>query len=247
MEANVGDSIALLSSTAHEGMNAIEVRVRGTFSTITKAYDDVALRLPIETARTLLRVDGANTWVVLLKDSELTKQILSRVRQLVAGSAYQVLEWRELADFYKKTERLLLRQFSIVKLIIGIIITLIISNTMMMAVVERTGEIGTVMALGLRRLGVMQLFLAEGLLLGVVGATLGLLTGYGLAAIISYVGIPMPPPPGMADAYTAEIVITRRLAAESFGLAVLTTLLASIYPAWKAAKMQIVDALRTNR
>jgi putative ABC transport system permease protein len=247
LDAHVGDSIVLLASPVNGGMNAVEVRVRGVFSTITKAYDDAALRMPIAMARTLLRVDGAHTWVILLNKTELTRETAARVRQVIAGSTYQVLEWRELADFYNKTETLLVRQFGIVKTIIGIIIILSITNTMMMAVMERTGEIGTIMALGVRRRDVMTLFVTEGFVLGVVGAAMGLLVGYILATIISFVGIPMPPPPGMADAYTARILVTPQLAAESFILAVLTTLLASVYPAWKAAKMEIVDALRTNK
>lgn len=247
LDARVGDSIVLLASPARGGMNASEVRVRGVFSTVTKAYDDAALRMPIEMARKLLRIEGAHAWVVLLQDTDLTRPVAAQVREITAGSNYQVREWRELADFYNKTETLLVRQFGIVKAVIGMIIVLSITNTMMMAVMERTGEIGTIMALGTRRRDVLQLFLAEGLVIGMVGAALGLLTGYALAAIISFFGIPMPPPPGMADAYTARILVTVPLAAESFGLAAVTTLLASVYPAWKAADLVIVDALRTNR
>ncbi len=246
LDAQVGDSIVLLTTTAHSGTNAAEGQVLGVFSTITKEYDDVALRMPIEMARKLLRVEGSHAWIVLLKDTELTGSIAAKVRRFIAGSDYQVLEWREMADFYNKTETLLVKQFGIVKVIIGLIIILSISNTMMMAVLERTAEIGTIMALGIRRRGVLQLFLAEGLVIGIVGALLGLLLGLVLAAIISFVGIPMPPPPGMAEAYTARILVTAQLAAESFGLAALTTLLASVYPAWKAARMVVVDALRTN-
>lgn len=247
LDAHVGDSLVLLASTERGGMNAVELRVRGIFSTITKAYDDAALRLPIDVARTLLRVDGAHNWVVLLKNTDQTEKTSMRIRKIIAGTDYQVLEWRQLADFYNKTETLLIRQFGIVKAIIGIIIILSISNTMTMAVMERTGEIGTIMALGVRRRKVMQLFIAEGFILGVVGAGLGLLAGYALAGIISFVGIPMPPPPGMANAYTARILVTPALAGESFALAALTTLVASLYPAWKASQMAVVDALRTNR
>lgn len=244
LDAQVGDSIVLLTTTAHSGTNAAEGQVLGVFSTITKEYDDVALRMPIEMARKLLRVEGSHAWIVLLKDTELTGPTAIQVRRIIAGSDYQVLEWREMADFYNKTETLLVKQFGIVKVIIGLIIILSISNTMMMAVLERTAEIGTIMALGIRRRGVLQLFLAEGLVIGIVGAVLGLLLGLVLATIISFVGIPMPPPPGMAEAYTARILVTVPLATESFGLAALTTLLASIYPAWKAARMVVVDALR---
>lgn len=243
----VGDRIVLLSSPAQGGMNATEVTVRGIFSTITKAYDDVALRMPIELARKLVRVEGAHVWVMLLKDTAQTKARLAEVKDILGKRGLQAIEWRELADFYNKSETLLLKQFGTVKTIIAIIIVLSISNTMMMSVMERTGEIGTMMALGIRRKSVMQLFLTEGLLLGLVGAGLGLVVGCVLAYLISLVGIPMPPPPGMADSYTAHILVTGSLASQAFVLAVITTLLASIYPSWKASRMQIVDALRTNR
>ena len=67
------------------------------------------------------------------------------------------------------------------------------------------------------------------------------------AAIISQIGIPMPPPPGMARGYTAEIMVNAGLLFDAFLLAAGTTLLASLYPAWKASRMVIVDALRFNR
>ncbi len=81
--------------------------------------------------------------------------------------------------------------------IIGLIIILTISNTQTMSVLERTREIGTSLAIGQRRKYVMRMFLAEGVLIGLAGGVVGLALGCVLAAIISAVGIPMPPPPGM--------------------------------------------------
>jgi putative ABC transport system permease protein len=68
-----------------------------------------------------------------------------------------------------------------------------------------------------------------------------------LAQIISSIGIPMPPPPGKTHGYTGGILVTVPIAIEALVLAVATTLLASVYPAWRASRMQIVDALRHNR
>jgi putative ABC transport system permease protein len=76
---------------------------------------------------------------------------------------------------------------------------------------------------------------------------IGLLLGFVLASMISAVGIPMPPPPGMARGFTAEILVTGQLALDALVLALSTTLLASLYPAWKASRMDIVDALRHGR
>lgn len=242
----VGSSVVLLATMAGGGVNAIEVKVRGIFSTITKAYDDAALRIPIVTARKLMRVEGANVWVASLDDNDSTHEQALVFRDLLSSDHFQVLEWRELADFFNKTEALLTRQFAIVKMIIAVIILLSISNTMMMAVMERTCEIGTIMAVGMRRQAVMSLFVTEGLILGVLGILVGVLLGYILAALISYLGIPMPPAPGMAESYIARILLTWALVIESSAIVLLAVLVASIYPSWKASRMVIVDALRQS-
>jgi putative ABC transport system permease protein len=132
-------------------------------------------------------------------------------------------------------------------LVIGLLILLSISNTLTMAVMERTSEIGTMMALGLRRRKVLRLFLNEGVVLGMVGGILGVSVGWALALLISYVGIPMPPPPGMDVGFTAEIMVTRTLAFAALTMAVIATTLAAVYPAWKASRLEIVHALRHNR
>lgn len=157
------------------------------------------------------------------------------------------MTWQSLADFYNKTVTLFSRQVGVVEALIALIIILSISNTLSMTVIERTGEIGTVMAMGNRRASVLRQFVMEGLILGIIGGAIGLALGWTMALVISAIGIPMPPPPGMVRGYIGQILITPNLAANAFLLAVLTTLAASILPAWKASRMVIVDALRHQR
>ena len=149
--ARPGDQVVLLASTASGGMNAVELRVLGLFATYTKAFDDVALRLPIAAAEELLRVDGAHTWVVLLDKTENTPEMLRqfRARFPEASSRLAFRPWSEMADFYNKTVKLFSRQMGVVDLIIALIIVLSISNTLTKSVLERTGEIGTLMATGI--------------------------------------------------------------------------------------------------
>jgi putative ABC transport system permease protein len=128
-----------------------------------------------------------------------------------------------------------------------VLIVLTISNTQMMCVLERTTEIGTSLAIGLRGRVVMGTFIVEGALVGLLGGLLGVTLGYALAQLISAIGIPMPPPPGMARGYVGRILVSPWLATEAFLLALVATLLASIMPAWKASRMNIVDALRHNQ
>jgi putative ABC transport system permease protein len=118
---------------------------------------------------------------------------------------------------------------------------------MIMSVLERTWEIGTSMALGVRRRDIVALFLAEGCVLGLVGAVAGLVIGVALALLLSAIGIPMPPPPGMRHGFTGGVLMTAPVLASAFAIAIATALVASIYPAHKASRLPIVDALRHNR
>ncbi|MFT3759314.1 ABC transporter permease [Thauera sp.] len=247
LDASPGDRVVLLATTASGGVNAVELTVAGLFATITKAYDDTVLRAPIDVARKLMRVEGATSWVVLLNKTDDTDKAVSALREQLPATGYEVIPWTDLADFYNKTVELFSRQVGVVQLLIALIVILSISNTLSMTVVERTGEIGTSMALGVRRHEILKLFVTEGILLGIVSGVVGIMLGYLLAQVISAIGIPMPPPPGMARGYTGEISISAALALEAFMLAFFTTLLASLFPAWKASRMNIVDALRHQR
>lgn len=243
----IGQTVVLLVKTKSGGVNATEARVAGFFTTVNKAYDDAALRVPLPMAQELLRTKGAHTWVILLDKTDSTDSTLAALRSAITSPGLELVPWHALADFYKKTVALFSRQVSVVKVIIAIIIVLSISNTLMMSVMERTGEIGTAMALGVTRATILRRFLVEGAVLGVLGGVSGAAVGILLAHAISAVGIPMPPPPGMARGYLGQILVTWGLVFDAMTLAVLTTLAASLYPAWRASRMEIVDALRHNR
>lgn len=244
IEARPGDTVVLLATTAGGGINAVELQVAGTFATMTKAYDDTALRLPIDVARTLMRVQGATSWTVLLDQTADTDTAVRALRRKLPADQYEVTPWRDLADFYNKTVELFGTQVNAVRALIALIVVLSISNTLSMTVVERTGEIGTSMALGVKRHRILSLFIWEGAMLGFIGGVLGVALGLLLGAIVSAIGIPMPPPPGMTRGYVGEIDISAGLALDGFLLAFVTTLIASLIPARKASRMNIVDALR---
>ncbi|MBI1395604.1 MAG: FtsX-like permease family protein [Betaproteobacteria bacterium] len=247
--AKVGQNVVLLTNTKSRGIGAVEVRVAGIFSTVTKAYDDYALRLPLRTAQQLLKTDGVHMWLVLLHETSQTDSTLEKMREKVGDDSLQFVPWYDTAaaDLYNKTVELFSRQVFVVKVMIAIIIILSITNTMTTAVRERTAEIGTCMALGDTRRTVMRRFLAEGVVMGLAGCIVGVIAGLILARVITAIGIPMPPPPGMAQGYIAGILVTPRLVFDAVVLSVVTAFIAGLYPAWKASRLEIVDALRHAR
>ncbi|MBK8015827.1 MAG: ABC transporter permease [Betaproteobacteria bacterium] len=246
---DVGQTVVLLCSTGKSGINAVEVKIAGLFRSVSKAYDDFALRLPVKTAQRLLKVNGVHSWLVLLDDTDRTDRFTSKLAPKMKSTDLELVPWHETpaADFYSKTVTLFTRQVNVLTFMIAIIIVLSISNTLMNNVRERIGEIGTCMALGDSRRTVLRRFLAEGTLIGVFGAVAGVVLAIVLAQIISKIGIPLPPPPGMTTGIRAAIFVTAWIVVKAVLLATLTAFFAGLYPAWRASRMPIVDALRHAR
>ena len=242
-----GDRVVLLINTSTGSVNAVEATVRGVFSTQVRAFDEVAIRMPIAMARRLLRVSGAHVWVVALDEVNSTDEVAAQLKSSLDASRFDVARWVDLSDFYAKTVTFLSGQLGVMRLLIAVIIVLGVSNMLIMNVLERTGEIGTLMALGIRRRKVVALFLTESFYLGLIGGAVGIVLALVCAKLISSIGVPMPPPPGRTSGYVGAILVTGPILFSAFAVTLITTLLAGLYPARKASRLVIVDALRHNR
>jgi putative ABC transport system permease protein len=132
----------------------------------------------------------------------------------------------------------------VLTLIVAVMVVFGITNTLTMAIFERTREIGTVMALGTPRGGVVTMFLLEGLVLGTLGGLAGVGLGIVLAKVVSDLGIQLPPPPGSTRGFMVQVLVVPGILAQAFRVSLVTAALASIYPAWRAARLDVVEALR---
>ena len=101
--ANVGDTVVLVSGIESGGVNAVQGKVRGMFATVSKAYDDSALRVTLPMAQRLKKASGSHEWVVLLRDTDQTDSVAASIRKRFASAALEVTAWYDLADFYNKT------------------------------------------------------------------------------------------------------------------------------------------------
>jgi putative ABC transport system permease protein len=184
--------------------------------------------------------------VLLLDKTENTGVVRERIERLISerGLDLEIKTWEDLALRYHQVRELFGRIFAVLTLIVSIMVVFGITNTMTMAIFERTREIGTVMALGTRRRGVVSMFVLEGVALGALGGILGVILGIGLAQLISALGIQLPPPPGSTRGFTVQIFVVPAVLAQAFRLSIITATLASLYPAWRAARLNVVDALR---
>jgi putative ABC transport system permease protein len=123
-------------------------------------------------------------------------------------------------------------------------VLLSVASSVNMSLFERTAEFGTMRALGDRAGRVARLIVTESIIVGLVGATIGVVLGSLLAVAISAVGIPMPPPPGSDLTYTARIDVVPSVVAGAFAVGALAAALAGVIPALRLPKMPVVEALR---
>lgn len=240
-----GDSVTVLANTPDGAMNSLDYTVIGIFQSFSKDYDDRAVRIPLASAQELLTTAGVHTLVVELDDTAQTDSYVERLKRKLP-SDLEAKSWFELAEFYQKTEDLYKRQFGILQLIILIMVVLSVANSVNMAIQERIGEFGTLLALGNKRKSVFRLVLLENAILGFSASAIGVALGLALAWLITKIGIPMPPPPSSDVGYTARIIVVPGVLFAAFAVGWGATVIASLLPANKAAKLPIVDALRAN-
>jgi putative ABC transport system permease protein len=246
LQLKPGNPLNLTINTPEGALNTLEFTVAGVFRSFSKDYDDRAVRIPQAAAQELLYTPAVHSVVVALDDTAHTDAVVNVLKKRLGPLGYEVKSWQELADFYNKTVALYKRQFGALQFIILVMLVLSVASTVNMVVYERTGEFGTLLAFGLKRRQIFRLVLVENTLLGLVGGVLGVIVGLALAAAISAIGLPMPPPPGSNAAYTASI----RIVPWILGMAALTgaaaATLAALLPGRRASRLAVVDALRHN-
>ena len=240
-----GSSISLVAPTVDGAMNTVELQVVGTFQTYSKDYDDRAVRLPLGTAQELLNTRGVNVLALLLDETQYTERVARELRARITPLGLELRTWDQLNDFYWKTVALYDRQFGVLRLVVLIMVMLAVTGAINMGVLERTGEFGTMKALGNKRWDVVRLVVIEAALMGLSGAFLGLALGAGLGWLISTIGIPMPPPPNSNLGYLAQIRLGPGMLGGAFLVGAVATLLASLSAAFRVSRLPIVEALRS--
>ena len=246
LNLRVGDDVTLLLNTSEGALNTLDLQIVGVFQTLSKDYDDRAVRIPVLAAWELLGTKSSHSLVVALKDSRATDEVAALVRDQLPAGEFEAKTWYQLSDFYQKTVDLYQRHFGVLRLIILGMVLLSVANSINMNIHERTGEFGTLMALGHHRRRVFALVMAESVVLGFVGGMIGILLGSGLALLISSIGIPMPPMPNTELAYIAYIRLVPAEVGLGFLVAMAASIFAAILPGIKVSRLPIVYALSKN-
>ncbi len=244
LKASVGDPVILTSPTVDGSLNVLDLEVVGVFRSFSKEYDDRAIRMPLLAAQDLIQTDRVNTLVVSLRSTAQTGAFVAEASQRLQATGLDAVPWYVLSDFYANTKALYERQFGFLQVIALVLVVMSVLNSLNMTVFERTAEFGTMRVLGNRASQVVQLIVLEGLLLGTIGAVIGIAVAAVAASLVSAIGIPMPPPPNMESGYTARIVLNLPALAQAFAIGVASAGIASLLPALRFIRVPLPDALR---
>lgn len=244
MNLQVGDAVTLILSLSQGAINTMDFQIVGIFQSFSKEFDARAIRIPLTATQELLDKKSVHLLVMTLNHTNETDSIASTIRTSIQNQHLSVKTWREISDFYEKTVQLYDAQFGVLRLIIFFMVLLSVANSINMTLYERTREFGTLLALGNRPQTVFELIMAETAFLGLLGAALGMLAGCLIASIVSSIGISMPPPPNSNLGYTALIRLDPIMVTIAGAIGFGATVIAALYPAHRATKTNIVDALR---
>jgi putative ABC transport system permease protein len=244
LKFDLGSTAVAMAPTVSGQINALDAQVLQVFNSPVEALEDKLMLVPLKFAQNLYDTTGIDRLVVLLQNVGQTESMRAiLVQELAAqGLKLDIKTWNELSPFYTKVKQMFDVIFMFTFLIVFTIVVMSVINTVGMAIMERTREIGTLRALGLKRRGVIGLFAIESMLLGFFGSLLGV-----LLTLAVWWGIKvMEPtwiPPQISSRIPLEIYLVPNYMLYSIVLLVVLSLIAACLPARKAARMEIVSAL----
>jgi putative ABC transport system permease protein len=248
LHLKIGQSLTLVSQTLTGSMSSIEPEVRGIVSSGVAETDNQVVYLPLPAVQKLLGTTAVERLSILLKQEhgKDLEKVRSQVNDMLKSQPEMVAKtFREVVTLFQQTSDFYAVQNLVVESILAGLIFFGILNTVGMSIYERIGEIGTMRALGDQRGEVVSLLLLEALLLGIFSSLIGAPFAAAMAGALSALDIPMLMPgasapmpfhlhPVMADYLEAAFVVG------------ITCLVSSLWPAQKAVRLSIVDALRAN-
>ena len=241
-----GDSINLLVNTSNGDVDQQVFAIRGLYSTGTPAYDEGTLLLPLDKAQAITRAEKhASIIFILLKDQDQTGAVAAALQ----APAYQVKDFLQLNSLLTEFEQFANAYIYLFYLIVLGITATVIVNTLVMSVFERTREIGILAAMGMKGRRIMAMFFAESSLLAVGGIAMGIVLGSALSAYVQRHGFFIGQM-GLKGILIGERIYTYLTLSDIVTLAIMAfaiTLLAALYPAWLAAKMEPVEALHSGK
>ena len=248
LEVGVGDNVTLLGRSKNEAMRQHDFTVVGIYDLHTPEAEKGTVFIPLADAQVLYNLRGEVTEVpIFLKQIGSEAAVMATLQKQLPN--YEIDSWQTLKGDLTETLNTKFAFTSFFGIVVIFIASIGILNLMLMAVFERTREMGVLAALGMKGRQIMGLFLLEGSLIGLVGAIIGCALGFGLIALMGNTGLDLSKmTTGMGEVgvlmsgklypiVTAPDLLSRAV------IVVVIAAIASLYPAWQASRKEPSQAL----
>jgi len=247
MDITVGDRITMAGGAVHDQTRQRTMTVVGIYDVGVPTVEKSTIYMSLAEAQNLFGLDGQVTEVVVsLEQIGQESPVVAQINKQMPG--YEVETWVNSMPELKQTMDMKTSVMSVFGVIMIAIAAIGILNLLMMAVFERTREIGIVGALGLKPREITLMFLLEGILIGVIGAILGTILGLAFTGVLGIVGIDYSQFANLTE-YTALItgkiypeIVPLKVFYHALTLAIIAAL-AALYPALEAARREPAEAL----
>jgi len=247
---SVGEKVTMVYTTAFSSFQGATFEIVGEIQSNLPLLNEQVVFMPIDTAQNLLYLnDEATELLLVTEDRERAGEFLPQVRNYLnqgGGNNYLAQSWKEGNTFIQLLE-VSETIYNFIYLFLVLLSSIVVINTLVMIVKERTQEIGMMSALGLKSREILQLFILEGSAMAVIGSFLGALGGGALNYYLAGVGfdysaafedIDVLMNPVIYPTYKVEHMLF------AFAIGVVVTTLTAIIPARRAAKLEPTEALR---
>ncbi len=239
-----GEIVSIATGTANGTFNALSATISGVFKYNSLAQEGQLGFVPLSFAQKLLKTQGAEKILIQLRDLDEAESFTQDLQKKLdtEGIKLQVKPWQKLAAFYDSVKAFwgVFSGFSQIGVFILVLFSVL--EVLTMSFLERTREVGTIRAIGTKRRQIFSIFMMEGMVIGVLGGAMGVLAGVGLAALINSSQFGWLPP-GAIEPVPMDIAIGFSVATAPFVVALISTTLGTLYPAWKTSRLNIVKAL----
>ncbi len=243
----VGDNVSLTVINANNQPEEAIFAIRGLFSTGVATYDEASVMAPLARVQTFTGVGSRASAVILLLDDQ--EQAVT-VAAALAGPSVNALTWQTMNAFFLETMQTAMSFYYLLDGIVMLIVAVIVANTLLMAVFERIREMGILAALGMKGRQLMQMMLFQAAILSLFGIAAGIVLGVAGVMLLAQIGIPVGDMATVASNMAIGEVLRARLVPDQIlWLSIWTlivALLASLYPAWFAARLEPVKALHAS-
>jgi ABC-type lipoprotein release transport system permease subunit len=248
MGIGVGERVSLTMGDADGRVNEDIFTVVGLFNTGILSYDQNTVIMPLAQAQAFTNSGSrASSIIVMLSDREDT----AKVAAALGGIGRQILTWEDLNALLLTLMDQAGALYYILYFIVILVVAVLIANTLLMSVFERTRELGILASLGMKGRQIMLMVLFEAVILALMGVAIGLVLGAGFVSYMSRVGIQFSADAmgSMQGVALGSTLYPAFAPAEAITLSIfmfVVVSLVSLYPAWYASRLEPVRALHAQ-